>query len=115
MTFPPAAIPTRSRPRGIRRSKNQLLTVGAAAQTVNVALTASDAWEGDSVVPTKVGDVYQITSGAELKGFADLVNGGRTGREGHSDEEHHPQRAGGLCAEVDTDGRFQRRRLHRRL
>lgn len=68
--------------KGYKKIKNQLLTVGAAAQTVNVALTASDAWEGDSVVPTKVGDVYQITSGAELKGFADLVNGEEPGAKG---------------------------------
>ena len=68
--------------KGYKKIKNQPLTVGAAAQTVNVALTASDAWEGDSVVPTKVGDVYQITSGAELKGFADLVNGGEPGAKG---------------------------------
>lgn len=68
--------------KGYKKIKNQLLTVGAAAQTVNVALTASDAWEGDSVVPTKVGDVYQITSGAELRGFADLVNGGEPGAKG---------------------------------
>lgn len=68
--------------KGYKKLKNQLLTVGAAAQTVNVALTASDAWEGDSVVPTKVGDVYQITSGAELKGFADLVNGEEPGAKG---------------------------------
>lgn len=68
--------------KGYKKIKNQLLTVGAAAQTVNVALTASDAWEGDSVVPTKVGDVYQITSCAELKGFADLVNGEEPGAKG---------------------------------
>lgn len=68
--------------KGYKKIKNQLLTVGAAAQTVNVALTASDAWEGDSVVPTKVGSVYQITSGAELKGFADLVNGEEPGAKG---------------------------------
>ena len=68
--------------KGYKKIKNQLLTVGAAAQTVNVALTASDAWEGDSVVPTKVGDVYQITSGAELKGFAALVNGEEPGAKG---------------------------------
>lgn len=68
--------------KGYKKIKNQLLTVGAAAQTVNVALTDSDAWEGDSVVPTKVGDVYQITSGAELKGFADLVNGEEPGAKG---------------------------------
>ena len=68
--------------KGYKKIKNKLLTVGAAAQTVNVALTASDAWEGDSVVPTKVGDVYQITSGAELKGFADLVNGEEPGAKG---------------------------------
>lgn len=68
--------------KGYKKIKNQPLTVGAAAQTVNVALTASDAWEGDSVVPTKVGSVYQITSGAELKGFADLVNGEEPGAKG---------------------------------
>ena len=68
--------------KGYKKIKNQLLTVGAAAQTVNVALTDSDAWEGDSVVPTKVGSVYQITSGAELKGFADLVNGEEPGAKG---------------------------------
>ena len=68
--------------KGYKKIKNQLLTVGAAAQTVNVTLTASDAWEGDSVVPTKVGSVYQITSGAELKGFADLVNGEEPGAKG---------------------------------
>ena len=33
-------------------------------------------------MPTKVGDVYQITSGAELKGFADLVNGEEPGAKG---------------------------------
>ena len=68
--------------KGYKKIKNQPLTVGAAAQTVNVALTDSDAWEGDSVVPTKVGSVYQITSGAELKGFADLVNGEEPGTKG---------------------------------
>ena len=68
--------------RGYKKVKNQPLTVGAAAQTVNVVLTASDAWEGDSIVPTKSGDVYQISSGAELKGFADLVNGGEPGAKG---------------------------------
>ena len=68
--------------KGYKKIKNQPLTVGAAAQTVNVALTASDAWEGDSVTPQKVGDVYQISSGAELKGFADLVNGGEPGAKG---------------------------------
>ena len=68
--------------KGYKKVKNQPLTVGAAAQTVNVALTASDAWEGDSVTPQKVGDVYQISSGAELKGFADLVNGGEPGAKG---------------------------------
>ena len=68
--------------KGYKKIKNQPLTVGAAAQTVNVALTASDAWEGDSVVPAKVGGVYQITSGAELKGFAALVNGEEPGAKG---------------------------------
>ena len=68
--------------KGYKKIKNQSLTVGAEAQTVNVALTASDAWEGDSVEPQKIGDVYQISSGAELKGFADLVNGGEPGAKG---------------------------------
>lgn len=68
--------------KGYKKIKNQSLTVGAEAQTVDVALTASDAWEGDSVTPQKVGDVYQISSGAELKGFADLVNGGEPGAKG---------------------------------
>lgn len=68
--------------KGYKKIKNQSLTVGAEAQTVNVALTASDAWEGDSVEPQKIGDVYQISSGAELKGFADLVNGDEPGAKG---------------------------------
>ena len=66
---------------GYKSQKNQMLTVtaGEATQTVDVTLIASNAWDG-TVADTlsTSGDVYQISSGAELAKFAELVNGGET-------------------------------------
>ena len=66
---------------GYKSQKNQTLTVaaGEATQTVNVTLIASNAWDGKAAETlSKIGDVYQISSGAELAKFAELVNGGVT-------------------------------------
>jgi len=48
-------------------------------RTVTIPLAEKTAWGGadDIVVPTKVGDVYQIGSGGELAWFAQEVNAGR--------------------------------------
>lgn len=65
-------------------------------------------------MPTKVGDVYQITSGAELKGFADLVNGEEPGAKGILTKNitlNEP----GTMRRSGRRWRFQLRRLHRRL
>ena len=64
--------------KGYKKIKNQTLTVGDEAQTVNVALEVSYTWDGTTQTPTAVDGVYQITNAQELAGFAKLVNDGNT-------------------------------------
>lgn len=51
----------------------------AKTETVAIPMTAKTAWEGadDITTPSKVGNVYQITSGSELAWLAQEVNAGR--------------------------------------
>lgn len=64
--------------KGYRKIKNQTLTVGAAAQTIEISMVISHVWDGTVTTPTETGGVYQIGTGAELAGFAKLVNDGET-------------------------------------
>lgn len=70
---------------GYKKLKNQPLTVevGQTERTVSVTLEVSAAWDGKAVTtPAQMNGVYQIGSGAELAGFAKLVNDGETGAKG---------------------------------
>lgn len=67
---------------GYKKVKNQTLTVGSEEKNVNVELEVSEAWDGTVTTPKKSNGVYQIGNGAELAGFAKIVNDGETDAKG---------------------------------